>query len=307
MNLTVETQRSPRGPRRPHCVLLCVISAAFLCASAVKAQQDVRELLESKALERLRALDANDDGVLGAAAIDLATGRVLAYHGDGIFPTASAIKVPVMIQVFRTADLDREVTVAKHDLVDGSARLSVMLRHGPATATVRELVEAMIEVSDNTAANKLIDLVGMDSVNRLLDELGCPNTRLRRKMMDWTDTDRRENISTPVEMARIVSLIYQNKAAPPPACAEMMKIMKRVEANFRTTVPSRIEVASKPGEMPGVRCETGIVFLPKRPFALAVMSTFIRDDRNPVPAAASLLFELFNKLAASNRYGHRLD
>lgn len=284
----------------------------LLFTGVLAAQTDIRDLLERKTLDRLEALDRSVDGTLGVAAIDLETGRTLTYHAGGVFPTASAIKVPVMIEVFRQARsggaaLDREIPVTPKDLVDGSDRLKLVLRNGPAALTVRQLVEAMIEVSDNTAANTLIGLAGMERVNRTLDELGFPNTRLRRKMMDWADTERRENISTPLEMARIMESIYRAKAAPQADCAAMLAIMKRVEADFRRAVPSAVEVAAKPGEMPGVRCEAGIVLLPKRPFALAVMSAFITDHRNPVPEAAAIMYDMFEKLAHSNRYGHRLE
>jgi beta-lactamase class A len=281
----------------------------LLLAALAGAQTDVRELLEKQALDRVETIERSLDGVMGFAAIDLTTGRVLSHNADRVFATASAIKVPVMIEVFRQARagsfrLDQEIRLTRADLVDGSARLAVMLRRGDTTATVRELVEAMIEVSDNSAANKLIGMVGLERVNRTLDELGCPNTRLRRKMMDWVDTEHRENISTPLEIARIMEAIYRGKAGHEADCAEMLKIMKRVEAGLRNAAPARIEVAAKPGEIPGARCETGIVFVPGRPFALAVMTAFLADEQNPIPAVGSTFYTLFAKLAGANRYGH---
>lgn len=281
----------------------------FLLAGLLHAQTDVRRLLEEKTLGRIEQIGAAFDGALGFAAIDLTTGAVLSYHADSVFPTASTIKVPVMVEVFRqaragTLKLDRELPLTQADLVDGSARLAVMLRRGPTSATVRELLEAMIEVSDNSAANKLITLAGMDRVNRTLDELGFPNTRLRRKMMDWADTEHRENIATPLEMARLMESIYRGKAAHESDCAEMLKIMKRVEADIRKAVPASVEVASKPGDLPGARCELGIVFVPGRPFALSVMTAFGPGEKNPIPDVAAALYRLYAKLAAANRYGH---
>lgn len=285
----------------------------LLVAGALCAQTSVTELLEQKTLARIRAADEAAGGVLGAAAIDLSTGRALLYHADAVFPTASTIKVPVMMEVFRQAraarlSLDQMLPLAPADLVDGSARLQVMLRHGPAAASVRELLAAMIEVSDNSAANKLIALVGMARVNALLDELGFPHTRLRRKMMDAAAAARdEENVSTPLELARLAELIYRGKAVDEAASAEMLKMMKGVEADFRRAVPAAIEVAAKPGDLPGARCEMGIVFLAKRPFAMAVMSAYIHDDRSPVSGIAALLYEHFDQLARANSYGRRLE
>jgi beta-lactamase class A len=284
---------------------------SLLCCAAF-AQTPATDLLERKTTARIRALDDALDGAFGIAAIDLTSGRTLSFNGDAVFAAASAIKLPIMVEVFRqartgTLRLDQPVPLAPQDLVDGSARLQKLLANGPASATVRELVEAMIEVSDNSATNKLIDMAGMDRINRTLDELGFPNTRLRRRMMEWAAARVNENVSTPIEMARLVELIYRGKAVDEAASAEMLRIMKRVKAAFRKTVPERIEVAAKPGDIPGARCETGIVLLPNRPFALAVMSGFIRDGKDPVPEAASLVYEYFETLARSNQWGHRLE
>ncbi len=284
----------------------------LLCSALALAQAPAADLLEQKAMARIRALDEALDGALGVAAIDLTNGHTLSFHGDAVFPTASAIKVPIMIEVFRQARagilrLDRPVPLTAEDLVDGSARFEKWLAKKPASATVRELVEAMIEVSDNSATNKLIAMAGMDRVNRTLDELGFPNTRLRRRMMQWATAHTNENLSTPLEMARLAELIYRGKAVDETASSEMMAIMKRVRAAFRGAAPEQIEVAAKPGEIPGARCETGVFMLPKRPFALAVMSAFLRDDKDPVPQVASIVFAYFEKLSRSNQWGHRLE
>ena len=70
----------------------------------------------------------------------------------------------------------------------------------------------MVAVSDNSATNVLIDRLGMDNVNALLDSLALPNTRLRRKMMDIkAAAEGRENISTPQEMMTLLEKIYQGK------------------------------------------------------------------------------------------------
>jgi beta-lactamase class A len=284
----------------------------LLCCSLAFPQTPAADLLEQKTLSRIRAAGEALDGVLGVAAIDLTTGRTFSWHADTVFATASAIKIPIMIEVFRQAragslKLDQPVPLTSKDLVDGSARLQKLLAGGPTSATVRELVEAMIEVSDNSATNKLIALAGMDRVNRTLNELGFANTRLRRRMMEWETARTNENVSTPLEMARLAESIYRGKAVDEAASAEMLKIMKRVQADFRHAAPAVIEVAAKPGEIPGARCETGIFLLPNRPFALAVMSAFIPDERNPVPEIAALVYAHFDKLAHSNPWGHRLE
>lgn len=285
----------------------------FACAFA-RSETDVVQLWEMKQQARIKAVDDALDGVLGVATIDLTSGRTFAYNATAVFPTASSIKIPIMIQVFRAERagkfrFDDKVTLGPKDNAGGSGGpLQKALDRGSVTVTVRELLEDMIQYSDNSATNKLIDLVGLDTVNALIREFGLQQTRLRRKMMDTAAAARGdENVSTPGEMVRIVRLIYDNRAADPQSCREMLGIMKRVDAYMRPVIPGNIEVASKPGDLDGVRTETGLVYLPKRPFIVSVMSTYLSDRVNPVGQVTGIVFDYFNKLAHSNQYGRRLD
>ncbi len=290
-----------------------LISLSLCLCALVSGQTTTAELLEEKLISRIRAYDASLNGVLGVAIIDLQTSRILHHNGETVFPQASSIKIPIMMEVFRAArsgklKLDGNVTVEKAESVGGSGHLRLLLRSQPLTMTVRDLITAMIETSDNTATNKLIETVGMDSVNRLLSELGFSKTRLQRRMLDSkAAAENRENIATPLEMVRLVELLYRGKAVDAEASKDMIEILKLVDADFRKTIPANVSVASKPGSVAGVRAETGIIFLDKRPFVLSVMSTFIDSQTNPIPAITKMVFEHFEKLAASNRYGHKLQ
>jgi len=271
------------------------------------------ELLERRLVGRIQAVEEATSGVLGVAAIDLTTGRVIAHRGEVTFPQASSIKIPILIDVFRAARagqiwLDEKLTLTEKDLVGGSGRLQHRVKAGPVTLTVRELAREMIESSDNLATNKLIAMLGRERVNLTLEELSVRGTRLQRRMMDAAAAARdEENISTPLEMARLVERIWRGQAVDEAASQEMLGFLKLVKADFRRAVPAGVEVASKPGRVAGVFCESGIIFLPKRPFALAVMSTFVEDWQNPVPEVAALVYAHFERLAASNRYGNRLQ
>jgi beta-lactamase class A len=285
-------------------MLLC----ACLLAVAASAQDDVTVLLERRMSARLHAYAEGFDGVLGVAAIDLTTGRIISVNGESVFPQASCIKIPLMIEVYRAARagrfrMDDKITLTKKDLVEGG-RIDRQLANGPVTVTVRELVSAMIEASDNTATNKLIAMAGTASVNRLLDELGLRHTRLQRIMLDAAAVRRgEENISTPLEMAKLAEMLYRGKFED---SAEMIATLKNLSADLRRAIPEEIPVAAKPGWTNGVRCETGIIYLDKRPFVLSVMATFMNDRRNPIYDIAQIALDHFGVLAKSNRYGNRL-
>jgi beta-lactamase class A len=281
----------------------------LLCAAGA---QPVPELLEQKTLAEIRHFADSFEGVLGVAAIDLAGGRTLAFHGDTQFPTASTIKIPILIRLFqaeRAGELRFTNTVAiqPREAVGGSGHLQEALKKGPVTLTIRELMTKMIEDSDNTATNKCIDLVGLERVNQMMQSMGFHHTRLARKMMDSAAAERNdENIATPNEMARMVEMIYRGKAVDVEASREMIAIMKKVAGGIREGLPLDIETASKTGELPGARCETGVVFLEHRPFVLSVMSAYINDRRTPVPEVTRIVYRYFEKLAISNGYGRSI-
>jgi beta-lactamase class A len=84
----------------------------------------------------------------------------------------------------------------------------------------------------------------------------------------------------------------------------MAEIMKLASGDFRKVIPQAVPVAAQPGEVTGVRCETGIVYLPGRPFVLSVAAGFLDEPENPVRDVARLVYEHFAKLARSNRFGN---
>lgn len=292
-----------------------LLTSMLLFASAVSAlaQPTAVELLEQKTLERIRAVNSSLSGVLGFHAIDLTTGHTLFLNSGVVFPQASSIKIAIMMQMFQSEragmfKLTDPVSLDPRETVGGSGHLQILLRTGPVTMTIRDLISAMIETSDNTATNRCISIIGIERVNRTLEAMGFHATRLQRRMMDTAAAAKdQENVSTPQEMAHLVDLIYHGKAVDAEASKEMLVMMKRVDANMRKAIPGAVEVAAKPGEMGGVRCETGIVFLPGRPFALSVASTFLDDGHNPVGEVTRIIYEHFAKLANSNKFGNKLQ
>ncbi len=300
---------------RYHCRMFRLPAVAALAVSAALAQTGVHALLKEKTLDAARDYAARIHGVLGLAAIDLTTGETIEMNSRTAFPTASSIKVPVMIAMFRDAaagrfrfsDPVRVDWVGSGD--DSPGPLRERLMKGPVTLTVRETVEAMMQWSDNSAANACIRMVGMERVNALVRELGLTDTHLRRLMMDVAAARRGgENVSTPLDLARLMEWIYDGKAADPRDCQRMIAIMKGVHEPFlRPGIPAGVEMAAKPGSLDGVRCEAALVFLAHRPFALAVMSAYLDADTNPVSGAGKIVFDYFSRVAAANEWGRRTE
>jgi hypothetical protein len=105
-------------------------------------------------------------------------------------------------------------------------------------------------------------------------------------------------------MAKLAAMIYRGEVA---GSAEIAGILKTVKAAVREAVPARVEVASKPGGIPGVHTETAIVYLEGRPFVFAAAGTALAEGAtNPVLRAAGIAFDHFERLSRMNAYGHRV-
>jgi beta-lactamase class A len=289
---------------------------AFLVPAAVvlvchgQAQPSVSDLLLQRTEERVRAYVQQYEGVVGVAFIDLTTGRSHAINGDVAFPQASSIKIPIMIRVFQAEregllKLGDAVAFTPRDLVRGSGNLKQAIAAGPMSMPLLDVVTAMIEHSDNSATNKCIALVGQDRVNRMLDEMGFVRTRLRRVMQDpQAIRNGWENISTPNEMAAIASQLWRGRLVDADACRQMLEILKKVKGPMREALPADVTAATKTGGMPGVNCQSGVILVPERPFALSVMSTFNPPDRQPIADITRIVYDAFARLASANEWGH---
>jgi len=280
-------------------------------AAPLFGQAAAPDLLTAKTMARLTAFDSTFDGVLGLAAIDLKSGKQLCHHCETWFPTASTIKVPLLVEVTRLIragqlSYDQSVPIKKEEIVPSSGAYEKATQ-GPGSLTVRELITIMIQNSDNAATNKLIDLAGgMAAVNTRMDEMNLPGIRLRRKMIDLPAAKAdRENIATPLDMARLAEMLYSNKVLDPASSREILTFMELVVGDVRKVV-TPVRTATKTGALDGVKCEFGIVWLANRPFALAVYGAYLGTE-SPVPGVTRILLDHFRKLDRSNAAGRYLE
>ncbi len=297
-------------------VILCLICGlCFLCLSVNAQQTDPRIAELSGKLQRdLEKTAAEFDGAMGIAVKDLTSGETFFVNADTVFPQASSIKIPILLELLRQDQsgglkLDERIELKRAMMTGGSG---VLLRFGDGTSalSLRDIATLMIVLSDNTATNILIDRLGVENVNGLLRELGLKETKLQRRMMD-VEAGRasRENLSTPREMVTLLELLHKGKILDAQHTALAIEILKYPKStSLRRGVPPQVEVANKPGGIPGVACDSGIVLLPGRPYAISVMTTYGRDEEvagRAVTEVSRSVFAYFERLARSNAYGAR--
>ena len=194
-------------------VLLVLVT---LMMPSLWAQKENWEVISRKTRDRIVEVANSTRGVVGVVVFDLTSGERFSFQDDFVFPQGSAIKIPILMEVYKQAgegrfELIDKLEVGRAQQVGGSGVLKE-LGDGTSELSIRDLCVLMVLVSDNTATNILIDLVGIENVNRTLQLLGFERTRLRRRMIDQAASARGdENTSTPAEAARIMELLYQGE------------------------------------------------------------------------------------------------
>ena len=235
------------------------------------AQDGNLKVIHEKTHAQLEQITTRTRGAMGLVALDLTSGERFAINENLVFPQASAIKVAILMEVYKQAQagkfkLNDPRRVDKKHKTGGSGVLTE-LGDGTVQLSIYDLCVLMILVSDNTATNMLIDLVGMENINRTLEGLGLKHTRVRRRMLDTTASWRGdENISTPDEAARIMELLFKGEFLNRAACDEILAILKKPKnGGIKSGLPADVVIAFKPGGIAGVKTEWCIVQLKDRP------------------------------------------
>ncbi len=242
------------------------------------------------ALERLAS---DSPGHYGVTVRDVASGRSFVWHADEGFPSASIIKLPIMAEVYRQAhlrllSLGDNVWVTPEDIASGSGVLHLFTPN--LQLQVRDLVELMICVSDNTATNMLLDRVGIRHVNEYMEVLGLKHTRVYNNLQVFPIPRTGVNQTSPSDMVELLARIATGNVVSGWACHRMIDTLKRQQFNDiipghlpieqPSTIGGRptIEVAHKSGWYSGVRGDVGLIYHGSRCLAVAVLGRDLTND-----------------------------
>ncbi len=286
-----------------------------LAPAAAGAQPSLADQLAAKFQQTLERLAATSTGVVGVSVVDLTNGRRWDVNGATVFPQGSAIKIPLLLELFRRADagelaLTDRVTLTAADRTGGSSLLQYFSDGGSALS-LHDLTVPMVVLSDNTATNMLIDAVGLAKVNATMAALGLSSTRFERKMIRPEDQAAgRENISTPREAADLMARLWRcDVPLTAASCAEVTRLLELPKGGaFRAPIPPSVAVAWKPGSLSGVSTAWAIVKVDGAPYAMSVMVTYgdatAADVVEQVSAAA---YGYFTQVAGATSLGARVS
>jgi len=241
-------------------------SAAALAVPAVARAATLEAAIQS--------LAARSSGVVGVYARKLGDPSAVAYNANEIFPSASVIKLAIFVSLFQYAEhhpgvFSQEFVLKRSDFVDGSEILDrYSIGH---TISVDTLAHAMIEQSDNSASNILINFLGFSAIEKTMAAAGMTNTQLKRHFMSPNARPHHsDNLTTPRDMG---SLLYQIERGAHEAVYTVAS-----PKSCRRGLPKGIPLANKTGEIDAVRNDVGIVDpLGDKPYIIAVLTKELRD------------------------------
>lgn len=253
----------------------------LLCFSASAQKTDHK--LEKKLTEAIKGFH----GDIGIYVKDLKSGKTVAINADTIFPTASIVKVPILLGITdkimkgqytydSTVAYDTSYLYRGEDII-GEFRDSGLIR-------IKKLIMLMLTTSDNTASLWLQALSGTGTrINQILDSLGYKNTRVNSRT-PGRETNRSQygwGQTTPHEMAGIIESIYRNQIYTSYYCDVMMRSLGRNywdENEGISVIPPYIEVFSKNGCINQTRNEIMLVNAPNRPYILSMFTKNNKDQ-----------------------------
>jgi beta-lactamase class A len=260
---------------------LFVILVIFFLSEECLAQNT-----DKKLEQKISGLIKDYHGDVGIYVKNLKNGKQVAINADTIFPTASIVKVTILIGLMdkinrRELFYDSPFVYKDSLLYEGEDILGSF--KSDEKILLKKLIMLMLTTSDNTASLWLQSLAGKGPrINEILDSLGFKHTRVNsrtpgregdRNLYGWGQT-------TPFEMARIFEMIYHGEIFSPAMCERMMRCLGRNywdEDEAISQVPPNIEVFSKNGCVDESRSEVLLVNAPHEPYIFCIFTKNNKD------------------------------
>lgn len=265
------------------CFLLAVL---YVCVRAQHASASAKEQVDTVLVQKLSTLIKDFRGDIGIYVRHLPTGIAAAIRADELFPTASLIKVPILVALFdkiERGELDYQSDLVYSDsLLYPGADILGSFKDGE-KITLSKVVMLMITVSDNTAALWCQHMAGTGTaINNWLEEHGFYKTRVNSRTPgrqdDWEKYGWGQ--TTPCEMAELLVMIREGRAVSPAASEEMYRVFTRIywDGEALSQIPPTVQVASKQGAVNQSRSEVVLVNAPSGDYVFCAITNNQEDE-----------------------------
>jgi beta-lactamase class A len=265
---------------------LPVLAILFLTCFPVFGQKAAKEKTDQKLTQKLQALTKDFEGEVGIYVRHLKTGRTVALNADSLFPTASMIKVPIMVGVFakmETGELNPKTILRYRDSLYYAGEDIVGNFKDSSLVALSKIQMLSITTSDNTGSLWLQQLAGTGTaINAWLEQNGFTQTRMNSRTPgrrpDWQKYGWGQ--TTPREMANLVTMIREGKAVSPAASERMYRNLGRIYVDdvALSQIPPTVQTASKQGAVNRSRSEVVLVNAPHGDYVFCVITKNQKDE-----------------------------
>jgi beta-lactamase class A len=286
------------------------LAVLVLLIAGVSAFAQTDQAAKQAALDqRVRVEVGQFKGKVSLFAKNLDTGMVYELGGDDRVPTASTIKIAIMVEAFARvaegkAKWTDELVLTKEKRVGGSGILPEFA--DGLRLTLRDGVTLMMILSDNTATNLVIDVLTADAINARMESVGLKETRLMRRVFgggESAEGKKEENKrfglgrTTPREMVTLLEKLERGEVISPAASKEMLELMKREQGtNGIWREQWRVPKATKSGALDALRSNLGIIYHPRGRIALAITCNEMPEVNWTVDNPALLLMSRLSEI-----------
>ncbi|ALJ01256.1 serine hydrolase [Rufibacter tibetensis] len=263
-------------------LLLLLLSSTF----SVFAQKTAKEKPDQKLTRKLQDLTKSFQGEVGIYVRHLKTGKMVAINADTLFPTASMIKVPIMVGVFdkiEKGELNPKAILRYRDSLYYAGEDIVGNFKDSSTVALSKIQMLSITTSDNTGSLWLQHLTGTGTaINAWLEQNGFEHTRMNSRTpgrrANWQKYGWGQ--TTPREMASLVTMIREGKAVSPAASERMYRNLGRIYVDdvALSQIPPTVQTASKQGAVDQSRSEVVLVNAPHGDYVFCIITKNQKDE-----------------------------
>lgn len=216
---------------------------------------------------------------------DIDSGYSYSLNDKVTMPSASCIKIPIAMVALKAVQnnnlsLNKSYMIKKEEMVEGSG---IIHEFDEREYSLRELINAMLIQSDNTATNKIIDILSMDKINKEIKEIGLKDTFLKRKMMDFRAREKGlENLTSSYDLAECFKSIYYSSFLNKEYSNLLINILRK--SQNRDKIPFYIPerewdmIGNKSGNLNGIENDAALLNIEKGNFVFVVMSKSLPNN-----------------------------
>ncbi|HUP79769.1 MAG TPA: serine hydrolase [Pirellula sp.] len=270
--------------------VICLFFLIAICIFDFPAYS--QSTLSNSIADAIQPLIKNHQGDVTVAVYHFESDTHWSIRGDVVMPTASLIKLPVMVEAYRQVaagrvKLEQRIELRKEDMVQGSGILTNHFSPGT-SLSLRDAIRLMIVYSDNTATNLVVDAIGLPATTLAMKELGYPETQLNAKVFrrDLSIAPERSEkyglgSTTALDMVRLVTRLKRGELATPESTEAMLDHLLHCDdkSRFPLLLPAKVKVAHKTGSVTRVRTDAGLLMGPGCTIALCVLTDNNKDIR----------------------------